>query len=128
MLVVGVHVSQAPNDKLEIEPAIETIKALPRDLGKVDALVADTGYFSEKNVKHCHGQEIVPLIASKRESRHPSLLEYFTLHARAEKGTRRVAMGLYGMESQADVRPKGSMRWVMPSTACLKQRKTLVFQ
>jgi len=77
MLVVGTHVSQAANDKLEIEPAIEAIKALPKDLGEVDTLVADTGYFSEKNVKHCHEQEIVPLIASKRESHHPSLLERF---------------------------------------------------
>ncbi len=33
-------------------------------------------------------------------------------------------MGLYGMEYQSDVRPEGSMmRWVMPSAACLKQRK-----
>jgi len=78
MLVVGAHVSQAPNDKLEIEPAIETIKALPKDLGEVDTLVADTGYFSEKNVNHCHEKEITPLIASKRESHHPSLLERFT--------------------------------------------------
>ncbi len=78
MLVVGVRVSQAPNDKLEIEPAIEIIKALLKDLGKVDTLVADTGYLSEKNVKHCHGQEVVSLIASKREFHYPSLLECFT--------------------------------------------------
>jgi len=44
----------------------------------VDTLVADTGYFSEKNVKHCHEKEITPLISSKRESHHPSLLERFT--------------------------------------------------
>jgi len=77
MLVVGTHVSQAPNDKLEVEPAIEALKALPKDLGEVDTLVADTGYFSEKNVKHCHEKEITPLIASKRESHHPSLLKRF---------------------------------------------------
>ena len=78
MLVVGAHVSQAPNDKLEIEAAVEALQVLPKDLGEVDTLVADTGYFSEKNVKHCHGKEIIPLIASKRESHHPSLLERFT--------------------------------------------------
>ncbi len=78
MLVVGAHVSQAPNDKLEIEPAIEAIKALPKNLGDVDTLVADTGYFSERNVKHCHEKGITPLIASKREAHHPSLLERFT--------------------------------------------------
>ena len=78
MLVVGAHVSQATNDKLEIEPAIDALHALPKDLGEVDTLVADTGYFSEKNVKHCHENGMIPLIASKRESHHPSLLERFT--------------------------------------------------
>jgi len=77
MLVVGVHVSQAPNDKLEIEPAVEGLRSLPKGLGQVDTLVADTGYFSEKNVKHCHKKEMVPLIASKRESHHPPMLERF---------------------------------------------------
>jgi len=78
MLVVGAHVSQAPNDKLEIEPAIEALKALPKDLGEVDTLVADTGYFSEGNVSHCHEHEITPLIAGKREAHHPPMLERFT--------------------------------------------------
>ena len=77
MLVVGAHVSQAPNDKLEIEPAVEALKGLPEELGQVDTLVADTGYFSEKNVKHCHEKEITPLIASKRESHHRPMLERF---------------------------------------------------
>ncbi|MDQ6960419.1 MAG: transposase, partial [Mariprofundaceae bacterium] len=77
MLVVGAHVSQAPNDKLEIEAAVKALKSLPKDLGKVDTLVADTGYFSEKNVKHCDEKKIAPLIASKREPHHPSLLERF---------------------------------------------------
>jgi len=54
MLVVGTHVSHAPNDKLEIEPAVEYLQSLPTELGKVDMVVADTGYFSEKNVRHCH--------------------------------------------------------------------------
>jgi len=77
MLVVGSHVSQAPNDKLEIEPAVEVLRSLPKDLGQVETLVADTGYFSEKNVKHCHEKEMIPLIASKRESHHPALMERF---------------------------------------------------
>jgi len=77
MLVVGAHVSQAPNDKQEVEPAVEALQALPEGLGKVDTLVADTGYFSEKNVKHCHEKEMAPLIASKRESHHPPMLERF---------------------------------------------------
>jgi len=77
MLVIGTHVSQATNDKLEIEPAVEVLQSLPKGLGQVDTLVADTGYFNEKNVKHCRKKEVIPLIASKRESHHPSLLERF---------------------------------------------------
>jgi len=77
MLVVSAHVSQAPNDKLEIEPAVEGLQSLPDGLGQVETLVADTGYFSEKNVKHCTGKGIAPLIASKREPHHPPLLERF---------------------------------------------------
>lgn len=73
----GTHMSQATNDKLEIEPAVKVLQSLPKGLGQVDTLVADTGYFSEKNVKHCHKKEVIPLIASKRESHHPSLLEQF---------------------------------------------------
>jgi len=77
MLVVGTHISQAPNDKLEIKAAVKALKSLPEDLGEVDTLVADTGYFSEKNVKRCHEKKITPLIASKRESHHPPMLERF---------------------------------------------------
>jgi hypothetical protein len=77
MLVVGMHVSQAPNDKLKIVPAVEGLRSLPKSLGQVETLVTDTGYFSEKNVQLCHEKEILPLIASKRESHHPSLLERF---------------------------------------------------
>lgn len=77
MLVVGAHVSQAPNDKREIKPAVEELQVLPEALGKVDVLAADTGYFSEKNVKRCYEHEIAPLIASKRESHHSPLLERF---------------------------------------------------
>ncbi len=75
MLVVGTHVSQAPNDKMEIEPSVEGLQSLPKGLGRVETLVADSGYFSEKNVKHCTEKGISPLIACKREAHHPPLWE-----------------------------------------------------
>jgi hypothetical protein len=46
LLVVATDVVQAPNDKNRVEPMLEKIGALPEGLGKVDHLLADTGYFS----------------------------------------------------------------------------------
>ena len=77
MLIVENHVSQQTNDKQEIEPAIAELSALPKDLGKVDTLLTDNGYFSEANVTRCHASDITPLIAVKRERHHLSLAERF---------------------------------------------------
>src|ERR1022692_1707152 len=46
LLVVATDVVQAPNDKQQVEPMLEKIGALPEALGKVENLLADTGYFS----------------------------------------------------------------------------------
>jgi hypothetical protein len=45
MLVVVPNVSQAPNEKREITPILDTVQALPEDLGRVSTLLGDTGYF-----------------------------------------------------------------------------------
>jgi len=42
MFIVENHVTQQPNDKQEIKPALANLAALPDTLGKVDALAADT--------------------------------------------------------------------------------------
>jgi len=77
MLIVGNHVSQQTNDKQEIEPAIAELSALPKDLGKVDTLLTDSGYFSKSNVNLCQTNDITPLMAVKRERHHLSLAERF---------------------------------------------------
>src|SRR5271166_4178944 len=46
LLVVASTVSQAPNDKQQLEPMLDKIGALPQELGKPECLLADTGYFS----------------------------------------------------------------------------------
>jgi transposase len=51
MFIVENHITQQPNDKQELKPALQNLAALPEKLGKVDALAADTGYFSERD-KH----------------------------------------------------------------------------
>jgi transposase len=71
------HVSQQPNDKQEIEPALEELRSLPKPIGTVDALVGDAGYFSEGNVKKCEANQVIPYLAGKREKHHESLWERF---------------------------------------------------
>ena len=56
-------VIQAPNDKGQVEPMLEKIEALPEELGKVENLLADTGYFSADNVEACGKAGVVPVIA-----------------------------------------------------------------
>ena len=75
LLVVAVGVVQAPNDKQQIAPILDSIAALPEDLGRPETLLADNGYFSEANVPLCAAANIEPLIAPGRQSHHPSLRE-----------------------------------------------------
>jgi transposase len=77
MLIVATHVSQAPNDKREITLALAALDALPEALGKVETLLADSGYFSAANVQACEAQGIVPLLPSQRQAHHRPLLERF---------------------------------------------------
>ena len=58
---------QAPNDKRQIEPALEALARLPEALGAPETLLADSGYFSEANVNACAEAEIAPLITPGRE-------------------------------------------------------------
>jgi transposase len=77
LLVVAADVSQAPNDKQQLEPMLGKIAALPAELGQVDELLADNGYYSEGNVNACAARGIEPVIAMGREAHHPSLAERF---------------------------------------------------
>jgi len=77
LLVVAADVSQATNDKQQLEPMLGKLTALPADLGKPETLLADTGYFSAANVETCQTAGIAPLIALGREAHHPSLSERF---------------------------------------------------
>jgi transposase len=65
LLVIAADVVQAPNDKQQLEPMLGKIAELPDELGKVDALLADNGYFSEANVNACAATGIGPVIAPR---------------------------------------------------------------
>ena len=77
MLIVENHVTQQPNDKQEITPALENLVHLPETLGTVEALVADSGYFSETNVQSCEAEHVTPYIAVGREKHNLPLEERF---------------------------------------------------
>ena len=67
MLIVENHITQQSNDKLEVTPAVENFSRLPDNLGTVDTLLADAGYFSADNVEKCETKDIVPYIAAERQ-------------------------------------------------------------
>jgi transposase len=77
LLVVAQNVVQAANDKQQIEPMLDKLEALPPELGQVETLLADTGYFSVANVQACVAADIDPLLAMGRQPHHPPLAERF---------------------------------------------------
>lgn len=77
MIVVETHITQSPNDKQEIDPALSILKNLPPELGSIDTILADAGYFSEHNVLSCKESEIEPLIATGRATHNQSLYDRF---------------------------------------------------
>ena len=78
MLVIVPYVTQATNGKQQVQPALSKIKALPEGLNASDTLLADTGYFSEQNVKACIKAEIKPMISVGRDAHHPGWKERFS--------------------------------------------------
>jgi len=74
-LVVAVEVTQAPNDKNQVEPMLAELDAIKDDVGACATLLADTGYFSAGNVEACEKVGIEPIIAMGRQPHHPPLSE-----------------------------------------------------
>lgn len=82
-LIVASGLTQEVNDKQQVIPALEKLRALPPELGTVQALVTDNGFMSAANVNACaapqakQGAPIVPLIAMGREPHHVELMQRF---------------------------------------------------
>ncbi len=68
---------QAANYKQQVEPMLGKIGALPEELGEVEHVLADTGYFSAGNVEACETDGVEPVIAMGRQPHHPPLSERF---------------------------------------------------
>ena len=93
MLVVATTLTQAPNDKQQIQPMLQVLQAQAPQLGEAHTLIADTGYCSQKNVAAVEAAGMVPLIAVGRLEHHPHWSERFTEpQAVAEEATPMQAM------------------------------------
>ena len=77
LLVLVPAVTQAANDKQQVEPMLAKLHALPEGLNAPERLLADHGYLSEANVDACAKAGIEPLIAVGREGHHPDWKERF---------------------------------------------------
>ena len=86
MMIVGQHLTQHTNDKEELKPALEVLKSLPEELGAVDTILADSGYYSEDNITLCGEYEIEPYISAGRETHNPKLQERFSDPAPLSEG------------------------------------------
>jgi transposase len=86
LLVVVPAVTQAPNDKEQMVPMLAQLAALPKALGEVDQLLADTGFCSARNVAACEAAGIEPLIAVARNEHHTDWRERFTEPAPLPEG------------------------------------------
>ncbi|MGH7716994.1 MAG: transposase, partial [Vulcanimicrobiaceae bacterium] len=77
-LIVYAEISQRPNDAWLLEKSVDELTSLPAELGRVDALLADAGYCSERNAQHCELMNVTPYLAMNRLQHGPNL-ERFAL-------------------------------------------------
>jgi hypothetical protein len=78
MRVVASALTRAANDKEQVRPMLDEIAALPASLGKVESLLADTGYCRKDNIAAYEKAKIDPFIAVARDEHHPGWRERFT--------------------------------------------------
>jgi len=101
MLVMVPHVTQAGNDKGQVEPMVARIQALPEGLEQPEQLLADTGFFSEHNVQCCRGAGIEPLIAVGRDEHHPDWRSRFEEAAPLERPATHTEQMKHALKTQA---------------------------
>jgi len=78
LLVVASDMAQVATDRQQVEPMLEALASLPEELGSVEQVLADNGYFSAANVERCVAAKIEPLLAAGREGHHPHWEDRFT--------------------------------------------------
>jgi len=78
MLVVAIGMAQVATDKQQVEPMLQALAGLPEELGHIEHLLADNGFFSAANVERCVQAKIEPLLAAGRDGHHPHWADRFT--------------------------------------------------
>jgi len=78
MLILGNHVSQNPNDKKELEPALNELDDLPDSVGKIERVAADNGYKSEGNLKLAKKRNVEIYVPSGRQKHNQKLDDMFS--------------------------------------------------
>jgi transposase len=67
MIIVGQHVTDAPNDKEQLAPGLDTVSP---EVGKVSQVLIDTGYYSERAVTEAEEREEAPTIYAAMQRNH----------------------------------------------------------
>jgi len=137
LLVVATAVVQAANDKEQIAPTLAALAALPVALGKPEALLADSGYFSTANVTACAAAGIAPLIALGRERHHPAWQDRFAeappapdnptpLEAMAHRLASPEGRHLYALRKQTPepVSASSNRSWGSDSSPCAASKRS----
>jgi len=101
MLIVGQHVSQNPNDKQEVAPALDELSRLPDTLGRIEKAATDSGYFSKANIQRFEKAGIEPYMPSGRQPHNPSLEERFAQVPEAPKDPDSVDAMAHRMKTEA---------------------------
>lgn len=73
LIIASTDISQNPNDKQELTPMVEKLEGLPDELGRVEKIIADAGYYSEANVNKCEESGIEAYISPRREEHNRTL-------------------------------------------------------
>ena len=79
---------------------VAKVQANPAGLNQPWTLLADTGFYSEKNVNACVAAGIEPLIAVKRDEHHPDWHERFTEPAPLAEGASPVETMKHKLKTQ----------------------------
>ena len=101
MLILATHVSQATNDKGQVEPMLKKVQANPEGLNQPETWLADSGYYSEQNVTACVAAKIEPLIAVKRDEHHPHWRDRFGEPEALAEGASAVAAMKHRLKTRA---------------------------
>jgi transposase len=101
MLILATHVSQATNDKEQVEPMLKKVQANPEGLNQPETWLADSGYYSEQNVTACVAAKIEPLIAVKRDAHHPHWRDRFGEPEPLAEGASAVAAMKHRLKTRA---------------------------